>query len=315
MQNNSLEAISHISPHDLNRKEWVSITMSFKADGGTFEEWKTWNSNYWDEADKHIWKDTPKVSPATLYYHAKQNGYKPRKLSKEELEKLKADRAIHDKIRAKQEAEQAKLDEADRITLQSVYNSSSKVLSNSIYNYFRSRGIDAETVDLCPNLRSTDNALLTPYMDSQGEFKGLHRTFINDGVKTSKNTKGKHGGDFVCSLLTSTGGNDIHISEGLEDLLTVLGSGIDGDFIFMVNAGNLAKFKADSNSIINIWADADDAGVDAVVSVAVNNPNSQVMAHFPPNAKDWNAEQSLTGYDEVLRSYHETKCFKVEGVA
>ncbi len=316
MQNNSaVEALQFIQPNDLDRKEWVSVTMSFKADGGSFEDWKTWNGSNWKAQDKAVWNDAPKNGAATLYYHANKNGYKARKLSKEELEKLKADRAIQDKVRAKQEAQEAKENEAKRLFYKKLYDSSSSAIPNVINKYFPGTAIHTNTIDLCPGFKINNGDLLIPYYSNFGEFRGVHKTYFKDGKKDTRKMLGKFSGDFVYSPITNTGANEIHIAEGLEDLLSVLDSGIDGQFIFMLNAGNLSKYRCITGRDIHIWGDADEAGIKAAASVAINNPGSKVFAHVPPTCKDWNEEKLETGIHSILKTYANAQPIVLESAA
>ena len=109
---NIRNALTYIDPHD--REMWLRIGSAMKDELGEdgFEMWDNWtrqSSNYKEADAKSVWKSLKQghIHIGTLFYHARENGYRPEKPYTPPSPETLAQRA--QEAQAKQQAE------ADRI--------------------------------------------------------------------------------------------------------------------------------------------------------------------------------------------------------
>lgn len=160
-----IRALNYISSEP--RLDWIRIGGALKSEYGDsgFDIWNDWSkkaSNYEEKSARYAWKSLKegKVNISSLFYLARQNGYKDveQSYTSQELAKRQADYAL---IRKRREEEFRKNNLRDLALKEKAQEESSKRWENALY--LRQRECHPYLIEKCIN-----DSKITKYLKQEG---------------------------------------------------------------------------------------------------------------------------------------------------
>lgn len=303
-------------PPDLSRADWVRTLAAAKAAGLDEADAVAWSSgaaSYDTRDHRDVWRSLSAdggIGPGTLFYIAKEHGYRPDPAAPRpppptaaELARRQAERQARAEAEAAEKQarhEAAALDARQRLAAAEP--------ADPAHPYMRRKGVMP-----IADMRQEGGALLVPVVAPDGEVRGL-QVITTDGAKKFSKGTASAGALWWARPPSADPAGRIYVVEGVADALTVAAAVPDGAVACAFNADNVLAIAAALRercpaAAIVIAADADDAGRKVAAKAAAADPRLIVR---PPQiaagalvggktAKDFDDLRQLSGLDEVRR--------------
>ncbi|MGE0810838.1 MAG: DUF927 domain-containing protein [Immundisolibacter sp.] len=303
-------------PPDLSRDDWVRVLAAAKAAGCSEAEARAWSAGgatYDARAFSDTWRSLNTdggIGPGTLFFIAKEHGYRPDPSSARpppptaaELARQQAERdarAAADAAERQRRAEAAAIDASQRIAAADP--------ANPQHPYLARKGLTPTA-----NMRQEGGALLMPLVDNDGVTRGLELVLAT-GDKRSSYGIAKSGLRWWAREPDVERGFVVYLAEGVATALTLAEAIPDAAIASTAGAGNVPAVAAAvrqrwPDAVIVVAADADKAGREAADKAARADP--RIIVRHPriaagalvggKTAKDFDDLRQLAGLDEVRR--------------
>ncbi|WP_051940839.1 LPD7 domain-containing protein [Stenoxybacter acetivorans] len=250
-----------------NRDLWVKMGAAIKDELGedgfdVWDEWSRQSSNYKTRDAKDVWKSLKagKVRIGSLFYEARQNGYKPEKPYAPPTAEAQAKRKAEAQARQQQAAEATRAAQAKaQFTAQTLWKNGKA--ANPNHPYLKAKGItDPAVISQIKQSRYQGQSNLLIPMRQNGEIVSMQ--FINENGGKRFLTNGKMQGSFTVIGDESNIKNGVILAEGFATAAS-LNQATGKPVVIAFNAGNLKavaeqlKDRLPENAQVLIAADND----------------------------------------------------------